>query len=918
MPSNDRALYHITDPVTEITRGAPSSSEGSDGDKRFAYIPDRGLYHFVKHSGKWHSSAVYQEDISPLTKNGLQTENLTSKHDIRMAPARNVEIKEKKSMGTGEFTQGFTGNGWRLRHVDNEYNLEVDSMTVRGTLHVFEMLIQQLRATNGTVIIASAAKADSATSTTITFDDPSDHGVCPFAVNDIVMCQRVNLNSTTVVKRIVRRVTDVNGATITVVRDGDLPGDTATVVKGDDFVRIGNTTNTSRQGGVLLTADMTNAPFIEIFDNVSSWATWTATDKIKARLGQLKGITDADANLDDETKFGLYTNDVNLKGHLFSQSGEIAGWTLGNTTISKNNTELSSAGTLTLGTSSDIIKLSSIDSTYRIWAGHTSGASANFSVEKDGTLYATGATISGAITITGGNAETTTGSQTKATAAQVAATAAAATDATSKAAAAELAAKNASLLRASYLTSNTTTINGGTITTGSIAAATISANSITADQIDTANITAAVVTSTSVNATTINADRILAGTLSASRIAALDMTGKTCTFDTGSFGGWSINSNGMYRGTAVASGSYTGSASDITIGAGWISANKFRVDSDGTAHFKGTLDANTTGTLSHNNCSLTDITADNITAGTISAAEINMSNGSAQIATSGKITTKNLVKCFSTDVGGSRMGLRLIEHGDTSSADSGSTNWWQLFVDSDDLIFNKGGYNKVTFDDNGKMEANAGANEFTPNHTRMRLESSDTGSDRWYEIYNTDTEVSTNHNIGGLRWYSNDSSNSSEHQGWVCSIGGVNYYDGRMGLTFRHGGVGSADDFYTNFVYDGDVINGTNTTVWQQTSDERVKENIVEVDDALSVVTALRPVTFNFNSDYCEESGHKDNKRWGFLGQEFKTAIPEGVTTSADYGYEDFHKLNSDMLVPILVKAVQELKAEVEQLKNSD
>ena len=566
MPSNDRALYHITDPVTEITRGAPSSSEGSDGDKRFAYIPDRGLYHFVKHSGKWHSSAVYQEDISPLTKNGLQTENLTSKHDIRMAPARNVEIKEKKSMGTGEFTQGFTGNGWRLRHVDNEYNLEVDSMTVRGTLHVFEMLIQQLRATNGTVIIASAAKADSATSTTITFDDPSDHGVCPFAVNDIVMCQRVNLNSTTVVKRIVRRVTAVNGATITVVRDGDLPGDTATVVKGDDFVRIGNTTNTSRQGGVLLTADMTNAPFIEIFDNVSSWATWTATDKIKARLGQLKGITDADANLDDETKFGLYTNDVNLKGHLFSQSGEIAGWTLGNTTISKNNTELSSAGTLTLGTSSNIIKLSSIDSTYRIWAGHTSGASANFSVEKDGTLYATGATISGAITITGGNAETTTGSQTKATAAQVAATAAAATDATSKADSAEADAKAASLLRASYLTSNTTTINGGTITTGSIAADRISANSITADQIDTANITAAVVTTESVNARTITADAINLGTATISgTLAAGHVTAAAITSGSISIGGTAaINSDGSASFTNVTvSGTLTSNSSSV-------------------------------------------------------------------------------------------------------------------------------------------------------------------------------------------------------------------------------------------------------------------------------------------------------------------------------------------------------------------
>ena len=193
--------------------------------------------------------------------------------------------------------------------------------------------------------------------------------MCPFADDDIIMCQRVNLNSTTVVKRIVRRVSDVNGKTIDIVRDGDLPSDTATIEKGDDFVRIGNTDSVGdgrfRQGGVLLTADMTNAPFIEIFNSVSSWATWTSTDKIQARLGQLKGIIDADANLDDDTKFGLYTKDVNLSGHIFSQSGEIAGWTLGNTTISKNNTELSSDGTFTLGTGiGNIIKLSSIDGTY--------------------------------------------------------------------------------------------------------------------------------------------------------------------------------------------------------------------------------------------------------------------------------------------------------------------------------------------------------------------------------------------------------------------------------------------------------------------------------------------------------------------------------------------------------------------------
>lgn len=411
MPRSERAQYH-TEPKLEFTTGIPSDREGNDGDKRFCSIPDKGLYHFVKYQGKWMSSPVYEETLGKLTKNGLNTENVTSSHDIRLNPAKNVEIKEKKDFGTGDFKSDFvSGAGWRVRHVDGEYNMEVDSMTVRGTLHVFEMLIQQLRATNGTVVVSSAAKVDSATSSTITFDDPSGHGVCPFADNDIIMCQRVNLNSTTVVKRIVRRVSDVNGKTIDIVRDGDLPSDTLTIEKGDDFVRIGNTTNTSRQGGVLITSDLENAPFIEIFDGVNTWNTtsggnigWLSTNKIKARLGQLKGISDSDAGLTDNTqeKFGLYTNDVNLKGHLFSQSGEIAGWDIGSATLSKNNATLASSGILTLGTGTDIVKLDATDSNYRIWAGHTSAGSAPFKVHKDGTLTATGAVITGNLTATTG------------------------------------------------------------------------------------------------------------------------------------------------------------------------------------------------------------------------------------------------------------------------------------------------------------------------------------------------------------------------------------------------------------------------------------------------------------------------------------------------------------------------------------
>ena len=318
-----------------ILRGAPGKRDGTDGDKRYSYVPNKGLFHFVKYNGQWHSSPLYEENVGAITKAGVSTENITSTHDIRLAPGKNVELKEKRAIGTGEFDSGFlNGSGWRMRYEDNEYNLECDSLTVRGTMHVFELLIQQLRATNGTVIVSSAAKVDStsgsAGSESITFDDPSGHSVCPFLVDDIILCQRVRLSGGNLVKQLVRRVHTVIGGTITVRSDlSDQPGATGTVEKGDDFVRIGNVNVVARRGGVIISSDLADAPFVEVFDGVSNWTTWIGTAKTKARLGQLSGISDADAGLDDETKFGLYTNDVNLKGRIHAVDGKIGGIEIG-------------------------------------------------------------------------------------------------------------------------------------------------------------------------------------------------------------------------------------------------------------------------------------------------------------------------------------------------------------------------------------------------------------------------------------------------------------------------------------------------------------------------------------------------------------------------------------------------------------
>jgi hypothetical protein len=93
-----------------------------------------------------------------------------------------------------------------------------------------------------------------------------------------------------------------------------------------------------------------------------------------------------------------------------------------------------------------------------------------------------------------------------------------------------------------------------------------------------------------------------------------------------------------------------------------------------------------------------------------------------------------------------------------------------------------------------------------------------------------------------------------------------------------------------------------NLTVWSITSDIRIKKNIVSLESGLSVIKALRPVEF----DYIENDKHDI----GFIAQEYQTVLPEQVNEKDD----GMLSLNQN-LVPYLVKAIQELSAEIQSLK---
>lgn len=203
------------------------------------------------------------------------------------------------------FSSGFTGSGLRLDDgvsTAGKTTLELDEMIVRGRMRVYELLIHQIRATNGSLFVSGVGKVKTVSgSGPYTIVTDTDHG---FAANDLIRAQRFTGSG---VYQSNMQVTSVASSTqfTATLSSGDAPA------VGMEFVRLGNTSDTDRQGSIYLTADDTYAPYIDILDGVSAFAEWGAFTKIKVRLGRLAGITDVTLN---PTGYGLYSQNAYLKG----------------------------------------------------------------------------------------------------------------------------------------------------------------------------------------------------------------------------------------------------------------------------------------------------------------------------------------------------------------------------------------------------------------------------------------------------------------------------------------------------------------------------------------------------------------------------------------------------------------------------
>jgi len=238
-----------------------------------------------------------------------------------------------------DFIPGWTGQGWQLDYgltYSGDSYLEIDNLRVRGTMNIYELVINQIRATNGSLFVSSVAKVKTVVPSQlydldITFEDPDNLGASPFALNDILLIQRVRLDATTVIKKLYLKVENISNGIVGVTYQGAQVG---SVEVGDTVARIGNTLNTNRQGTVYLTSDDAASPYIDIYDGVTGYANWATNTVRKVRLGKLTGLKDSDfGNL---SGYGLYATNAYLKGGIWATFGNIAGWSIASTYISKS------------------------------------------------------------------------------------------------------------------------------------------------------------------------------------------------------------------------------------------------------------------------------------------------------------------------------------------------------------------------------------------------------------------------------------------------------------------------------------------------------------------------------------------------------------------------------------------------------
>ena len=175
--------------------------------------------------------------------------------------------------------------------------------------------------------------------------------------------------------------------------------------------------------------------------------------------------------------------------------------------------------------------------------------------------------------------------------------------------------------------------------------------------------------------------------------------------------------------------------------------------------------------------------------------------------------------------------------------------------------------------------------------------------------------------ISYQRWYAGTTEAMRIDSSGNFMVGTTSFSNPAVGFTVAAGGETKIEINHVNgtgsgvayatFRYNQSTVgsitqHGTSATLYNTSSDQRLKENIADADDAGSKIDAIQVRKYDWKAD----GSHQD---YGMIAQELQAVAPEAVSGDADS--EEMMGVDYSKLVPMLIKEIQSLRNRVAQLE---
>lgn len=162
---------------------------------------------------------------------------------------------------------------------------------------------------------------------------------------------------------------------------------------------------------------------------------------------------------------------------------------------------------------------------------------------------------------------------------------------------------------------------------------------------------------------------------------------------------------------------------------------------------------------------------------------------------------------------------------------------------------------------------------------------------------------------------------------------GISITNGAGSITISAGSLGIDADVQFDSLGVGTAASGTTgeiratNQITSYYSDERLKEDIQEIDNALDKVLQLRGVTYKPNS-IAESLGYNKQNEVGVIAQDVQKVLPEAVKpapfdimlfegTEISRSGENYMTVQYEKIIPLLIEAIKDLNNQIKELKES-